>query len=79
MATKTITLEIDAYEKLRHQKRPGESFTEVVRRAAFPETPLTGAALLSHYLETSHRTRDAYLESVELAERQDPPPDDPWA
>jgi hypothetical protein len=35
MATKTITLEIDAYEKLRAAKKPGESFTEVVRRAAF--------------------------------------------
>lgn len=27
--TKTITLEIDAYEKLRLAKRGGESFTEV--------------------------------------------------
>ncbi len=33
MPTKTITLELDAYEKLRLAKRAGESFTEVVRRA----------------------------------------------
>jgi len=33
MATMTITLELDAYEKLRAAKKPGESFTEVVRRA----------------------------------------------
>lgn len=33
MATKTISLELDAYEKLRRAKRGGESFSAVVRRA----------------------------------------------
>lgn len=40
--TKTITLEIDAYEKLRAAKRGGESFTEVVRRAVIPASAPTG-------------------------------------
>ena len=38
MATKTISLELDAYEKLRRAKRGGESFSAVVRRARFEET-----------------------------------------
>ena len=44
MATKTITLELDAYERLRRAKRaPRESFSAVVRRAVWPEEPLTAA------------------------------------
>lgn len=35
MATKTISLELDAYEVLRKAKRGGESFSAVVRRAHF--------------------------------------------
>ncbi len=53
MATKTITLEIDAYEKLRKAKRtPRESFSSVVRRAVFPDEPRTCRDLLE-----SMRTR----------------------
>ena len=46
MATKTISLEIDAYEKLRRAKRPGESFSAVVRRARFGPADTTGRSIL---------------------------------
>ena len=47
MATKTISLELDAYEKLKSAKlRERESFSSVVRRAVFTAAPNTGAAVL---------------------------------
>jgi len=52
MATKTITLERDACERLRRAKRaPRESFSAVVRRAVWPEEPLTAAGLLDMVTE----------------------------
>jgi hypothetical protein len=47
MATKTISLELDAYERLRKARRtPSESFSSVVRRAIFPGTPCTAGEAL---------------------------------
>lgn len=46
MATKTISLELDAYDKLKRMKRGRESFSEVVRRARFDEERSTGATIL---------------------------------
>ena len=42
-----ITLELDAYEKLRRAKRAGESFTGVVRRAHFGPPDASGASILA--------------------------------
>jgi predicted CopG family antitoxin len=47
MATKTISLELDAYERLRKARHtPSESFSSVVRRAIFPGTPCTAGEVL---------------------------------
>lgn len=49
MATKTISLEIDAYERLRGAKLgERESFSAVVRRAVFPPPAHSSAAILQH-------------------------------
>lgn len=79
MATKTITLEIDAYEKLRAAKRRGESFTEVVRRAAWENTPAMGSTLREYFRRGGSGVSDKYLDAVEEAALHDPLPDNPWA
>ena len=46
MATKTISLELDAYEKLRRAKRDErDSFSSVVRRARWDERPPTAGEI----------------------------------
>lgn len=79
MATKTITLELDAYEKLRRMKRGKESFSAVVRRAEFPAEAFTGAAILRD-LTTLHaqghapaKSVFAYWDKVAAAEGEDSP------
>lgn len=79
VATRTITLELDAYERLRASKRPGESFSEVVRRAVFPETPPIGKELLEYYRSGGSGVSQSYLDAVEQSAGQDKVPDNPWA
>jgi predicted nucleic acid-binding protein len=67
MATKTITLEMDAYEKLRTAKKAGESFSEVVRRAEFANAPATGASLLAYYRDGGSGVSELYLAATALA------------
>lgn len=79
MATKTITLELDAYEKLRSSKQPGESFSAVVRRATFEQSPVTGATLREYFRSGGSAVSVSYLDAVEAAAKLDSPPEDPWA
>ncbi len=67
MATKTITLELDAYEKLRFAKSGGESFSEVVRRAVIEDAPATGATLRDYFHKGGSGISDKYLDAVEEA------------
>lgn len=63
MATKTISLADDAYERLKAEKREGESFSDVVRRLT------VGTELSEYYGILSEETAED-LEDV-VAERRD--------
>ena len=68
MATKTITLEIDAYEKLRRAKRsPRESFSAVVRRATWDDGPSTGPEVLSYLEQVQRVSPDSFLDDDTLS------------
>ena len=79
MTTKTITLELDAYEKLRLAKQKGESFSEVIRRAAISAAPPTGAKLRAYFRAGGSGVSETDLDSVEEAAKHDPVPRNPWA
>jgi len=79
MATKTISLKVEAYERLRAARRDvSESFSAVVLRATWPEDTVTGLGLLK--LGSSRRARftDEELDRVEALKRLDAPPEDKW-
>lgn len=74
MPTKTISLELDAYEKLRRAKRfPRESFSEVVRRVQIPELGVTGRDLLTRGVFLD----DSDFEAINSLNANDSPPDIP--
>ena len=79
MASKTISLRIEASERLREARRfPGESFSQVVLRASWPEETVTGAQLLRIYRERGPIMTGEELDAVEAVTRDDRPPEDKW-
>jgi predicted CopG family antitoxin len=79
MATKTISLRLDAYEKLRQARRsPSESFTDVVLRATWPEKSVTGAELLEIYRKHGPFFSEEGLRIIEELKADDRPPEDKW-
>jgi predicted CopG family antitoxin len=80
MATKTISLKLEAYERLRRARRfPEESFSEVVLRATWPEETLTAGELLRRTRERGAYFTGEELDRVAEAKRADGPPEDKWA
>lgn len=79
MATKTISLKLEAYERLRRARRePGESFSEVVMRAEWPDMTATGGELLARVRERGPDYAPPDLDAIEEVKASDRPPPDKW-
>jgi hypothetical protein len=79
MATKTISLRIEAWERLRRARRtPDESFSEVVMRAEWPDAGLTARELRAHYDQEGASFGPEELDRIEEVTREDSPPRDKW-
>lgn len=75
----TVSLKTEAYERLEAARRyPGESFSEVILRARWPEDTLTGAELLARSRSEVARLTDAELDAIEAAKAADAPAEDKW-
>jgi predicted CopG family antitoxin len=78
MATKTISIDIEAYEKLRRARRePSESFSMVIKRAVWPAPARTAGALLDA-LASAPVLSEEVLGRLDAAQAADAPPEDPW-
>jgi hypothetical protein len=78
MSTRTISLRLEAYEKLRRAKRLGESFSDVVMRARWADETITAAELLSRRREGGPVLTVEELDRLAAAAAEDRPPEDKW-
>ncbi len=78
MTAKTISVDLDAYERLRRARiRPEESFSQVIKRARWDAPPTTGAALLAA-LQNAPLADEAVIQRLESAQQEDGTPGDAW-
>jgi predicted CopG family antitoxin len=78
VATKTISIDMEAYERLRGARlAPNESFSRVIKRAHWRNEEKTAAALLSAK-ETAPTVGLDLHARLDEAQRNDAPPEDPW-
>jgi predicted CopG family antitoxin len=78
MATKTISIDLEAYERLRRARRSrSESFSMVIKRAIWPAPPRTAGALLKAFAGARVMDEGA-LDRLAEAQSADRPPENPW-
>ena len=78
VATKTISVDLEAYEHLRAARRsPNESFSHVIKRAHWHDEARTAAALLAA-LDDLPTVADEVLARLDEAQHDDAPPEDRW-
>jgi hypothetical protein len=79
MPTRTISLKVEAYERLKAAKRyEGESFSDVVLRATWPELAVSAGELLSLCRERGPTFTAGELDGIDELKRSDKPPEEKW-
>ena len=80
VGTRTVSLKIEAYERLKAARRYAtESFSEVVLRATWPEDTVTAGGLLTLLRSSPPWFSAEELDAIDTAKRADAPPEDKWA
>jgi hypothetical protein len=64
MAVKTITIDIDAYDLLARGKRPGQSFSQVIKAQFAPRPTVAGLRQALRTIRLSAETLDAAARQV---------------
>jgi hypothetical protein len=79
MATKTISLDLEAYDRLvKARREPGESFSQVVKRAFWPSEQRSARAYLEA-LRCLPPIDHSVIESLESDQALDHPPVNKWS
>lgn len=71
MAVKTITIDLEAYEVLARRKKPGESFSQVIKTHFGRRETAAEFMRLASGVQLSEKTLDAVTEQVR-ARRKNP-------
>ena len=78
MATKTISVDIEAYERLRRARlHASESFSKVIKRAQWDRGLRTGAEFLAA-MDGLPLMSENSLDGLEQAQVEDSPPENSW-
>lgn len=79
MATKTISIDLAAYEKLtRARMDERESFSKVIKRALWP-TPKSSGRAIADALDAMARAPIDVINTLDVNQNLDKPPVDRWA